>query len=120
MIRTNDCLMMSRRYRRSSTEIACFPVVSWLRNRCPFSWDFSHKSPDPQGVRPGQDWPPYCVMEATKESVYMRDNATIRTLRNVAGLLPVALLAPIAGCSNGSDGGALPADVKAIVFLQRT
>jgi hypothetical protein len=38
----------------------------------------------------------------------------------VAALLPAALLAPIAGCSNGSDGGALPPDVKAIVFLQRT
>ena len=50
----------------------------------------------------------------------MRDNSTIRTLRTVASLLPVALLAPIAGCSNGSDGGALPPDVKAIVFLQRT
>src|SRR4029079_16141697 len=50
----------------------------------------------------------------------MRDNSTIRTLRTVGALLPVALLAPIAGCSNGSDGGALPSDVKAIVFLQRT
>src|SRR6476620_7043689 len=50
----------------------------------------------------------------------MRDNATIRTLRTVSALLPVALLAPIAGCSNGNDGGALPSDVKAIVFLQRT
>jgi len=50
----------------------------------------------------------------------MRDNLTIRTLRTVSALLPVALLAPIAGCSNGSDGGALPPDVKAIVFLQRT
>ena len=50
----------------------------------------------------------------------MRDNLTTRTLRTVSALLPVALLAPIAGCSNGSDGGALPPDVKAIVFLQRT
>ena len=51
----------------------------------------------------------------------MRENSTVRTLRTVAALLPIALLAPIvAGCSNGSDGGALPPDVKAIVFLQRT
>jgi hypothetical protein len=50
----------------------------------------------------------------------MRDNLTIRTLRTVAAFLPAAILAPIAGCSNGSDGGALPPDVKAIVFLQRT
>src|SRR5512138_1105491 len=50
----------------------------------------------------------------------MRDNFTVRTLRMVAALLPVALLAPLAGFSNGSDGGALPPDVKAIVFLQRT
>jgi hypothetical protein len=50
----------------------------------------------------------------------MREHSTVRTLRTVAALLPIALLAPIAGCSNGSDGGALPPDVKAIVFLQRT
>ena len=50
----------------------------------------------------------------------MRDNLTIRTLRTVAAFLPAAILAPIAGCSNGSNGGGLPPDVKAIVFLQRT
>ena len=48
----------------------------------------------------------------------MRENATIKTLRTVAALLPVALLAPIAGCSNGSDGGALTPDVKAIVYWE--
>jgi Hydrazine synthase alpha subunit middle domain len=47
----------------------------------------------------------------------MRDKSTVRTLRGVAWL-PLAVLA--AGCSNGSDGGGLPQDVKAIVFLQRT
>src|SRR3954470_13690960 len=85
-----------------------------------FLRDFSGERPVTHGVRPGQDWPPYCVMEATKESVYMRDNATIRTLRTVSALLPVALLPPIAGCSNGGDTSPLPTDVKAIVFLQRT
>jgi hypothetical protein len=51
----------------------------------------------------------------------MRDKSTVRTLRTFASLLPVALLAPIAGlsCSNDDSGG-LPPDVKAIVFLQRT
>ena len=51
----------------------------------------------------------------------MRDKFTVRTLRTVTSLLPVALLAPMvgAGCSNG-NGGALPDDIKAIVFLQRT
>jgi hypothetical protein len=59
-------------------------------------------------------------MEATKESV-MRDKFTVRTLRTVTSLLPVALLAPIAGlsCSDNNNSGALPPDVKAIVFLQR-
>jgi hypothetical protein len=37
----------------------------------------------------------------------------------VASLLPVALLAPIAGCGT-NDSGALPPDVKAIVYLERT
>src|SRR5262249_43492960 len=54
-------------------------------------------------------------MRATKESV-MRDKSTVRTLRQAAWL-PLAVLA--ASCSNGSDGGGLPQDVKAIVFLQR-
>ena len=51
----------------------------------------------------------------------MRDKFKVRTLRGVASLLPLALLAPVvvASCSDG-NGGALPPDVKAIVFLQRT
>src|ERR1051325_51068 len=58
-------------------------------------------------------------MDATKESV-MRDKVTVRTLRAVASLLPMALLAPLAvGCSNGGTGG-LPDDIKTIVFIQRT
>jgi Hydrazine synthase alpha subunit middle domain len=51
----------------------------------------------------------------------MRDKFTVRTLRTVTALLPVALLAPIAGLSCSNDNtDALPPDVKAIVFLQRT
>ena len=52
----------------------------------------------------------------------MRDKFKVRTLRGVASLLPVALLAPVvaASCSNDSGSGGLPDDVKAIVFLQRT
>jgi hypothetical protein len=48
----------------------------------------------------------------------MRDKSTVRTLRGVASLLPLALLA--GSCSNDNPGsGALPPDVKAIVFVQR-
>jgi hypothetical protein len=52
----------------------------------------------------------------------MRDNFKVKTLRGAAALLPLALLAPVVagGCSGGNGGGALPEDVKAIVFLQRT
>ena len=48
----------------------------------------------------------------------MRDKFTEKTLRwsRAGGDRPAA---PLAGCSNGSDGGAAAADVKAIVFLQR-
>ena len=50
----------------------------------------------------------------------MRDKFTVRTLRTVTALLPIALLAPVAGLGCGNDdSGALPPDVKAIVFLQR-
>jgi len=50
----------------------------------------------------------------------MRDKLTTRTLRGVASLLPLALLAPLAGGCGGNDDNGLPSDVKAIVFLQRT
>jgi hypothetical protein len=54
----------------------------------------------------------------------MRQQATAGTLRRLGSLVPLALLAagvvPAAGsCSGGSSGGALPDDVKAILFLQR-
>src|SRR5262245_48312303 len=89
-----------------------------LRNNGLFLRVFLRKMAVTPGVRAGHGWPPYCVMEATKESV-MRDKFTVRTLRTVTALLPIALLAPIAGCGNNNDSGALPPDVKAIVFLQR-
>jgi hypothetical protein len=54
----------------------------------------------------------------------MRDKSTGKTLRRVASLLPLALLAPLAAsCSNDSSGPGgtiLPTNVSAIVFLQRT
>jgi len=54
----------------------------------------------------------------------MRQKLTAGTLRGLGSLGPLALLAaglvPAAsGCSNGSGSGALPDDVKAILFLQR-
>jgi len=54
----------------------------------------------------------------------MRQQVTAGTLRGLGSLGPLALLAaglvPAAsGCSNGSGSGALPDDVKAILFLQR-
>ena len=52
----------------------------------------------------------------------MRDKSTVKTLRSVAWLLPMALLAPLAGCSNSTTTGAgvIGPDVSTIVFLQRT
>jgi hypothetical protein len=52
----------------------------------------------------------------------MRDKSTVKTLRGVAWLLPMALLAPLGGCSNSSNpgSGVLGPEVSAIVFLQRT
>jgi len=55
-------------------------------------------------------------MDPTKESV-MRDKSTVKTLRGVASLLPLALLA---GSCGDEGSNPLPEDVKAIVFLQRT
>jgi hydrazine synthase alpha subunit-like protein len=51
----------------------------------------------------------------------MRDKVTVRTLRGFASLLPLVVLAPLAGmsCSNGNTD-VLPPDVKAILVLQRT
>src|SRR4030095_5276170 len=90
-----------------------------LRNNGLFLRAFPRKMPVTLGVRAGHGWPPICVLECTKESV-MRDKFTVRTLRTVTALLPIALLAPVAGLGCGNDpGSALPPDVKAIVFLQR-
>ena len=54
----------------------------------------------------------------------MRDKSTVRTLRGVAWLLPMtlALLAPLAGCSDSPSpgSGVIDKDVRAIVFVQRT
>src|SRR5262245_19749678 len=83
---------------------------------CLFSKVFSAKTAAIRGFHPGHDWPPYCVMRATKESV-MRDKSTVRTLRAVGTLLPLALLA---GSCSDDNSSALPPDVQAIVFLQRT
>src|SRR5262245_20933171 len=54
---------------------------------------------------------------------HMRDKVKVRTLRGFASLLPLALLAPIAGsCSDDGHptGTVLPKDVTALIFLQRT
>jgi hypothetical protein len=52
----------------------------------------------------------------------MRDKFNVKTLRGVASLLPLALLAPViaASCSNDNGAEGLPPDVRAIVFVQRT
>jgi hypothetical protein len=52
----------------------------------------------------------------------MRDKSTVKTLRKLGWLLPLAVLAPLAGCSNsgGKDPGPLDGVVSAIVFIQRT
>ena len=105
---------------RGGRENACFCGVSRLRNMWLFLRDFSRRKPRHAW---GSSWTglaPLLRNGGYEGERDMRDNSTVRTLRTVAALLPVALLAPIAGCSNGSDGGALPPDVKAIVFLQRT
>ena len=97
-----------------------FAGVSRLRNMWLFLRDFSRRKPRHAW---GSSWTglaPLLRNGGYEGERDMRDNSTVRTLRTVAALLPVALLAPVAGCSNGSDGGALPPDVKAIVFLQRT
>jgi hypothetical protein len=54
----------------------------------------------------------------------MRRKVTAGTLRGLGSLLPLAMLAAglvpaTGGCSGGESGGALPDDVKAILFLQR-
>jgi hypothetical protein len=50
----------------------------------------------------------------------MRDKFTVRTLRTVTALLPIALLAPIAGLGCSDNNSPVLPGVKAIVFLQRT
>ena len=50
----------------------------------------------------------------------MRDKLHSQDASTVAALLPIALLAPIAGCSNGERRRCPSGRRKAIVFLQRT
>src|SRR5579871_2508371 len=99
-------------------ESRSFPEVSWLRNK---DLEIDPRHTGFRQLCSRSRWPPYCVIWRTKESV-MGDKLTVRTLWLLgAGLLGLALLAGAAcNSTTRSDASALPADVQAITFLQRT